>query len=276
MTHFSRPVVALLTDFGMNDGYVGVLKGVILTTVPNVQLVDITHTISPQQVADGAWVLATSYRYFPQHTIFLCVVDPGVGSSRRPIALHAGNWFFIGPDNGLFSFILAEQAVHEAIVLDNATYHLPQTSTTFHGRDIFAPVAAHIATGVALAALGSSIDPAQLYRLQIEQAVRQDTHIEGQIIHVDTYGNLITNIPITLVPDLFTHSHVELSFPVQKISVTERRRFFADTSNNTDTNPFLYSDSAGYIGVAIQNGNASRTLGIENGVPVLLFFTAKR
>src|SRR6266566_6353740 len=112
-----RPVIALMTDFGPEDWDVGVMKGVIAGITPNVHIIDITHDVSPQNVASGAWILASAYRYFPQDTVFVCVVDPGVGSSRGAIAMHAGNWFFVGPDNGLFSYVMAEQSIHAAIHL---------------------------------------------------------------------------------------------------------------------------------------------------------------
>src|SRR6266851_3337280 len=150
-----RPVIALLTDFGTGDGDVGVMKGVIAGITPDVHIIDITHDVAPQNIASGAWILAAAYRYFPNNTAFVCVVDPGVGSVRHAIAVHAGDWYFVGPDNGLFSFLLADQTVHMAVSLDNPAYHLPQVSTTFHGRDIFAPVSAHIAHGVSLRELGT-------------------------------------------------------------------------------------------------------------------------
>src|ERR1700694_3459719 len=160
-TH-AHPVIALMTDFGIGDGDVGVMKGVIAGITPGAHIIDITHEIAPQQIPSGAWILAAAYRYFPTNTVFVCVVDPGVGSSRGAIALHAGEWFFVGPDNGLFSYVLAEQPVHAAVLLSNPAYHLSEVSTTFHGRDIFAPVAAHIASGVSLSALGTPVDPSLL------------------------------------------------------------------------------------------------------------------
>src|SRR5437762_854766 len=163
----SRPVIAMMTDFGLEDGDVGVMKGVIAGITPNVHIIDITHDVSPQNVASGAWILASAYRYFPQDTVFVCVVDPGVGSSRQAIAIHAGDWFFVGPDNGLFSYVLTEQSVHVAVVLSNPLYHLAQVSTTFHGRDIFAPAGAHLARGIPMNELGTLIDPTTLQRIDI-------------------------------------------------------------------------------------------------------------
>ncbi len=151
-------------------------KGVIATTAPDVYIIDITHEVAPQNIPSGAWILATVYRYFPNNTVFVCVIDPGVGSSRNAIAVHAGDWFFVGPDNGLFSYILAERAIHRAVVLSNPAYHLAQVSSTFHGRDIFAPAGAHLARGVALTELGTQIDPATLRRIDIGPPSRRGTH----------------------------------------------------------------------------------------------------
>ncbi len=212
-----RPVLAFLTDFGSTDGYIGTMKGVVLAITMDVHLVDITHDVPPQRVATGAWLLATSYRYFPKGTIYVCVVDPGVGSVRHPIALHAGDWFFVGPDNGLFSYILAEQPVHEAVMLSNSAYHLAHVSTTFHGRDVFAPVAAHIAAGVSLSELGPHIEPATLQRLDLGLPIRRGEEILAQVIHIDHFGNLITSIPLSRVPDLFTCSSASLRFPTQNV-----------------------------------------------------------
>ena len=263
-----RPVITFLTDFGTSESYVGVMKGVVLNIFADVQLVDITHDVAPQQVMAGAWQLATSYRYFPAGTIHVCVVDPGVGSARQPIALHAGDWFFVGPDNGLFSYVLAEQPVHEAVVLSNAAYHLPQVSTTFHGRDIFSPAAAHIASGVSLAALGTRVDPSTLQRIDTDLPERQGGEIHAHVVLADHFGNLISNIPFSLVPDLFSSSSVRLDFPAQGISVSERRRFFSAATN--EGKPFIYVGSSGYVAVAIQNGNASKTLGVEDGAAIKL------
>ncbi len=266
----SWPVIALMTDFGQHDGYVGVMKGVIIAITSEVHIIDITHDIAPQNIASGAWTLATSYRYFPKRTVFVCVVDPGVGSSRQAIAVHAGDWFFVGPDNGLFSYILAEQSVHAAVVLSNPLYHLTQLSATFHGRDIFAPTSAHLARGIAMSELGTQIDPATLQRIAITPPVRQGTHIDAQIVHVDHFGNLISNIPLSLVPKLFNHlpaeQRVQIIFPTLGTVVERSSRFFAEALD--DGKPFIYEDSSGYMGIAVRNGNAARVIGACLGTPV--------
>src|SRR5437660_7838713 len=258
----SHPVIALLSDFGIGDGDVGVMKGVIAGITPGAHSIDITHEIAPQQVPAGAWILASAYRYFPPSTVFVCVVDAGVGSSRRAIALHAGEWFFVGPDNGLFGYVLAEQPMHTAVLLSNPAYHLQSISSTFHGRDIFAPTGAHLARGTTaiLHQLGPALDPATLKRLEVAQPARQGTTIEAHIIHVDNFGNLITNIPLSMVPDLFDLPRLQLTFLHNQRIIDQRRRFFADGPD--DGQPFIYGDSSGYIGIALRNGSAAQTLGV--------------
>jgi S-adenosylmethionine hydrolase len=267
---YSRPVVALLTDFGLRDSYVGVMKGVIAAITSEAHIIDITHDIEPQNIASGAWTLASSYHYFPKQTVFVCVVDPGVGSSRRAIAVHAGDWFFVGPDNGLLSYVLAKQSVHAAVVLSNPLYHLTCVSATFHGRDIFAPTSAHLARGIAMSELGTPIDPATLQRIDIEPPVRQGNRINASIIQVDHFGNLISNIPLALVPDLFSHSsakqQIQIIFPTLGTVVERRSRFFADALD--DGQPFMYEDSSGYVGIAVRNGHAARTIGAGFGTPI--------
>ncbi len=263
-----RAVIALMTDFGLGDGYVGVMKGVIAGIAPDVQVIDVTHEVAPQQIASGAWILATAYRYFPRGTVFTCVVDPGVGSAREAIALHAGDWLFVGPDNGLFSYIYAEQPVHEAVVLANIQYRLPQVSTTFHGRDVFAPAAAYLARAVSMSEFGPAIDPATLVRLAVQQAVRKNGTITACIVHIDRFGNIVTNIPLALVPELYDEqARVRCIFADSGAVVEQQSRFFAAGAGGV---PFLYSDSAGTVGVAVRNGNAAAALGARLGSQVTL------
>ena len=261
-----RPIVAIMTDFGLGESDVGVMKAVIIGITPDAQIIDITHDIPPQNVASGAWVLSYGYRYYPGGTVFVCVVDPGVGSSRNAIAVHAGDWYFVGPDNGLFSYIYAEQTIHGAVVLSNSAFHLPQVSSTFHGRDIFAPAGAHLARGVALHELGTSLDQEALQRIDVQPPERHGSHIDAQILHVDAFGNLVTNIPLSIVPDLFSSKHVQIVFLTNQVVVDRCRHFFAE--GPVDNQPFIFGDSSGYVGVAIQNGNAARSLGLGPGAPI--------
>lgn len=274
-TSTSRPVVALLTDFGIGDGDVGVMKGVIAGIAPDAQIINITHETAPQNVASAAWILASAYRYFPAMTTFVCVVDPGVGSSRGAIALHAGDWFFVGPDNGLFSYVLAEQTLHGAVELTNPAYRLSQVSSTFHGRDIFAPAGAYLASSATevFSRLGPSLDPPTLTRLSTITATRHGNTIEAHILHVDNFGNLITSIPLSMVPYLFTAERAQITFLEQGVSVDQRRRFFAEDVENGLA--FIYGDSSGYVGIAVRNSSAARALGVGYGA-LITFDTSAR
>jgi S-adenosylmethionine hydrolase len=262
-----------MTDFGIGDGDVGVMKGVIAGITPDAHIIDITHNVGPQNVVSGAWILAASYRYFPSNTVFICVVDPGVGSTRGALALHAGDWYFVGPDNGLFSYIMSEQTIHAAVLLTNSSYHLPSISSTFHGRDIFAPVGAYLAHGLTdiFFELGPSVKPAALRRLEVGEAVRDGSTINAHIIHVDNFGNLITSIPLTLVPELYSVSHAQIVFKNKGITVNKLRQYFAEGPD--DKQAFIYGDSSGYVGIAVRNGNAAITLDVGFGAPLTLIIS---
>src|SRR2546421_9995475 len=265
----SRPVIALMTDFGIGDGDVGVMKGVIASITPDAHIIDITHNVAPQNVSSGAWILAASYHYFPKNTVFICVIDPGVGSTRGALALYAGDWYFVGPDNGLFSYIMSEQPVHAAVLLTNSSYHLPTVSSTFHGRDIFAPVGAYLSRDLTgFFELGPSLDPAALRRLEEGGAVPHGTTINAHIVHVDNFGNLITSIPLTLVPELYTVSQVKIVFKERGVTVEKLRQFFADGPD--DGQAFIYGDSSGYVGIAVRNGNAAKALEVGISAPIAL------
>lgn len=269
----TRPVVALMTDFGLGDGDVGVMKGVIAGIAPEANIIDMTHEIAPQHVASAAWILSIGYKYFPKGTVFVCVIDPGVGSSRGALAVHAGDWFFVGPDNGLFSYVYAEQPVHGAVRLENPAYQLPQVSSTFHGRDIFAPAGAYLARGVALDELGPEVDASTLQWIDITPPERKKNYIDAGILHIDHFGNILTTIPLSLVPDLFDLASVSVEFPGKRTAVTQRRRFFAEDAD--DGVPFIYGDSSGYVGIAVRNGSAARTLGLSAGATMTFVIAEK-
>lgn len=193
-----KRIITLLSDFGLSDVYVGVMKGVIAQINPSLNVVDLTHKIPPQNIAAASFNLMNAYPYFPMGTVHIAVVDPGVGSQRKAIALQLDRGFLVGPDNGLFSGVLQQNPVVTAVELTNSKYWQTSTpSTTFHGRDIFASTGAHLANGVPLEQLGSSINPTTLVKLAFPKPTLTATRIVGCIQYIDHFGNLVTNIHAT-------------------------------------------------------------------------------
>ena len=190
-THRPR-VITLLTDFGVQDAYAGAMKGVIAGINPFANIIDICHTVPPQDIFSGAYLLYTAYKYFPRKTIHVAVVDPGVGSKRDIVCVETENFFFLAPDNGLLSFIIQDERPKSVHRVTNDKYFLPSLSSTFHGRDVFAPVAAHLSLGVKPQQLGIEIN--RLEQLEIPSPTYKNGRIEGQVISVDRFGNLISNI----------------------------------------------------------------------------------
>ncbi len=186
------PVIALLTDFGLRDHYLGAMKGAILTVCPEATLVDVAHELPPHDVTAGALALEAAYPHFPQGTVFVAVVDPGVGSPRRPLAVAAGRRLFVGPDNGLFSLVLEADCDARLRLLANPRLAREPVSAVFHGRDLFGPAAGHLARGLPFEEAGPTVtDP---IRLELPQATRRADGWEGTVLHVDRFGNLITNL----------------------------------------------------------------------------------
>jgi len=185
------PIITLTTDFGTRDPFVGAMKGVILGIAPGARLVDLTHEIAPHDVLEGALALEAAAGFFPPGTVHLAVVDPGVGGSRRPLAVAAQGQFFVGPDNGLFSFALAGQG-WSAVCLEAAAYRPPRVSRTFHGRDVFAPAAAHLALGTPLPNFGRAVTDPVL--IPWPTARRQGDGLVGEVVHADRFGNLVTSV----------------------------------------------------------------------------------
>ena len=185
------PIITLTTDFGLKDPFVGIMKGVILSICPQATVIDLTHNITPQDIKETTFVLASAYRFFPKGTIHIIVVDPGVGSQRLPLLVKTPNYFFIAPDNGVLELIYQKEKV-KVYHLNRPEYFLPQVSATFHGRDIFAPVAAHLAKGVLPEALGEEIE--DFIRLNWPWPEISGQMLKGEVIYIDRFGNLITNI----------------------------------------------------------------------------------
>jgi S-adenosylmethionine hydrolase len=238
-----NPVITLLTDFGTADYFVGAVKGAILSVNPRAVIVDITHEIPPQDIEAGAFTLLAAYKTFPAGTIHVGVVDPGVGSERRPIIVSANEQFFVGPDNGLFTYICDRESSHRIVHVTSDRYFRPDPSTTFHGRDIFAPVAAALSNGVALEEFG----------VEIDDAVRLPSlETPPRIIHIDRFGNCVTNITRDSVKNLVVNG--------QRIS--EVRRFYGE---GDDESLFAIWGSAGFLEISVNGGSAAKILGAKRG-----------
>lgn len=257
-------IITLTSDFGQGDGYAGVMKGVILSIAPHARLVDLSHDIAPQAIRQGAHVLAGAAPFFPPDTIHLAVVDPGVGSARRPLIVTTGRAVFVGPDNGLFTFAL-EQEGARAWLIDEPAYWLPHISRTFHGRDIFAPVAAHLAAGTAVAQLASPLaDPVWLPRL--EPARAGNGAIVGHVTYVDRFGNLISDIPGEWL-------RAEAPAGRRWIAEVAGQRFCGPVDAYAAVEPgalALLVSSGGAVEIAVRNGNAAHRLGVEVGAIIQL------
>ena len=257
-----RRILTLTTDFGLQDYYVSAMKGVILEYAPDARLVDISHEIPSQDIMAGSWVLKNSAMLFPAGTVHLVVVDPGVGTTRKPVALQIDDQLFVGPDNGIFS-LLTEQYDFEAVELTNKKYWRADVSNTFHGRDVFAPVAAHLLNGAELTDLGPSLDDLETYRWAVP--IADDDGIEGWVIHIDAFGNLITNISESLIDDMIANNSIKL--------------YVGNTILDNITNTFgsvpdgeavAYIGSAGMLEIAVNKGDAQKMLGIKKGAQISL------
>jgi S-adenosylmethionine hydrolase len=255
-------IITLLTDFGIADYYVAAMKGVILSRAPQTQLVDISHAIAPQDVLSAAYVLSGAYDRFPDGTIHVAVVDPGVGSSRRGIILRTDRYLFVGPDNGLFSLVMPESV--EAFEIRPSAYLPSVVSSTFHGRDVFAPVAAALASGVKPEELGSSIlNPERIAPL----ARISGSEIQSRIVHIDRFGNGVTGIErrhltFGLVPP---GSRLE----VGDYSIQLQKQFYAEEPLVAEQ-PFLTWGSLNFLEISVANGSAAELLKLSRGEPVRL------
>ena len=275
------PLVTLTTDFGTADGYVGTMKGVILGITPDARLVDLSHEIAPQDVRQAAYVLYTAYPFFPPHTVHLVVVDPGVGSARRSIALRTPKGCFVGPDNGVFSYVMANEPVEAVVELSDPRYRLPQVSHTFHGRDIFAPAAAHLAAGVPIKALGPPVlDPVTFPPPRLE--VSPDG-ITGEVLHADHFGNVITSIGKLA----WSEDELALEIVFHDVTGKEQIRFKAIKATVVVAGQEIpgvfrtYAEvepgavlalvgSEGYLELAVREGSAAQKLGLHTGDTVEL------
>jgi S-adenosylmethionine hydrolase len=250
------PVVTLLTDFGTADGFVAAMKGVVLAIAPDAGLVDVAHDIAPGDIEAGAWVLSQYWNLFPQGTVHVAVIDPGVGGARRAIALAADDRFVVAPDNGLVTYVVRAAASWRCVEVGEPHYMRPAPSATFHGRDIFAPVAAHLARGVGLERMGPVLDGPRM--LDVQPAEKAEGEIRGRIAHVDRFGNLITDIPADWVDEAWR-------FAVKGHAVGGLRRTYSDVDRGELV---AVIGSMGTLEIAAREASAAEALGVARGDPV--------
>jgi S-adenosylmethionine hydrolase len=256
-----RPVIALLSDFGARDHYAGTMKGVILGICPDVTLVDITHDVTPHDVFEAALQLAATYKYFPAGTVFLVVVDPGVGSARRGIAAEAGDYRFVAPDNGVLTTVLKETPPRKVVELSERRFARPTVTRTFEGRDRFAPAAAWLAKGTQLSALGRVVS--DYHHLDVPSAAAVDNALTGTVVHVDRFGNLVTNI------DRRTFESFARQLPIRILVAGHAIDRLVSTYAEIGTGEVCaLFGSSDHLELAANAASAAAQLGLERGAAV--------
>ena len=259
-------IITLTTDYGTNDHLVGTLKGVLLKINPEVTIVDITHNVAPFDLLDGALAIGSAYSFFPPRTIHVVVVDPGVGTDRRPLLVTAGNQYFIAPDNGVLSLVYERE---QDLIVRHANaehYYLQPLSKTFHGRDVFAPVAAWLSKNWQPASMGEDIS--DFKRFGLPRPKSAEGTLKGIVMRVDTFGNLVTNFRAEDLPETSAENGaaaINLQIGDKQIS-----RLVSTFAQGNAGEAIAYVGSSGYVEIAVNKGNASRTLGIGRGTPVVL------
>ena len=256
----SRPIV-LITDFGLKDPYVGVMKGVIKTINPEAQIIDLTHNVRKFDIHAAAVILLVSAKYFPRGSIFTCVVDPGVGSSRRAIIIVTKNYYLVGPDNGCLSLLAEEDGVKGIYDISDSPFRLPWVSGTFHGRDVFAPVAAWLSRGLKPEQLGKPVD--DYVKISIQKPRITDNTVEGVIIYIDRFGNIMSNISHELVEKLGVKYGDTISVIIGSRGF--ECPYVRSFSNVPEGEVACYINSWGYFEVGINKSSAAELLKVETG-----------
>jgi len=260
----SNPIITLTTDYGTNDHLVGTLKGVILKINPDVTIVDITHEVAPYDVLDGALAIASAYRYFPARTIHVVIVDPGVGTERRPLLVSGETQYFVAPDNGVLSLVYEQET---ALLVRHATaehYFLQPVSKTFHGRDIFAPVAGWLSKGWQSASMGEEINDYKRFALPKPKAAEGVT--QGTVLRMDHFGNLITNFR----PDDMPDGALKSGTLKMQVNGKEVKRLVETFAQGEPGEPVALVGSSGFIEIAVNKGNAARVVGAGRGAAVVV------
>ncbi|MCY3713170.1 MAG: SAM-dependent chlorinase/fluorinase [Gemmatimonadetes bacterium] len=251
-------VITLLTDFGLSDAFVGTMKGVILGICPEARIVDLSHEITPQRIEEGAFVLRTAYAYFPEGTVHVAVVDPGVGGTRRALIVETSRHRFVGPDNGIFAHVYAREADLRVVSVTEPRFMLPEISNTFHGRDVFAPVAAHLALGAPVSDFGPEI--ADYETGTVTKPMAHEGGINGRVLHIDRYGNIITDIG----DSLFLEKTRDKRFRI-RLADFVLDRVSASYDEVAAGAALAILDSAGLLEIAVNGGNAAEKLGVSTG-----------
>ncbi len=246
----SQRMITLLTDFGRTDTYVGQMHAVIASIAPAVRVVDLTHDIAPQNIVHGGLMLEDAVEACPPGTIHVAVVDPGVGSQRKAIAAEVGPWIFVGPDNGLFTAVLARWPLGAAVELTERRFHRETRSNTFHGRDVFAPTAAHLANGASLVSLGSAL-LTPLIQTPIPQPCREPHRTTGEVLWVDHFGNLVTNL---------RREHLHRSGGRISLPTASDLPLVACYADGPEESLFALFGSSGRLEIAVRNGSAAARL----------------
>ena len=257
-------IITLTTDFGTDDEYVGIMKGVILSLNPSVAIVDITHHIDPQDLVQAAYSIYSSYRYFPKDTVHVVVVDPTVGSDRNIIAFKITDHIFLAPDNGVLTLLINENNINSITRIDNTAYFLDPVSRTFHGRDIFAPVSAHLSMGVPIKKLGTPVAQNNLICLSITEPFFSDNgELVGSIVSIDHFGNLITNINLNDLEKIVN------TIPGKKLCINVGMDKISGLSSSYDSalagHPLAIIGSRGYLEISVNGGNAANHFMVEKG-----------
>ncbi len=256
----SPPLIVLMTDFGLRDPYVGMMKGVIAGISPFAGIIDLTHYIPAQNILQGSLQLGVSAPYFPDGTIFVAVVDPGVGTNRKAVALVTEKQIFVAPDNGLLSSVMKTQKIEGCFEINNPSCMRSFKSATFHGRDVFAPAAAHLANGVEPATLGNSVGTEHCIRLALPENSTSDGGLswKGEILYADIYGNLVTSF----TGDMLTQKEKTAALLMENGCELPVHRTYGDVDEGC---ALAYRGSSGFLEIAIRNGNASQALGLKAG-----------
>ena len=254
----SHPIITLLTDFGTKDHYVASMKGVILGINPGCTLVDISHQVTPRDIQEAAFLLANAFASFPKGTIHLAVVDPGVGGPRKPILIVTSNYYFIGPDNGLFTLSLLREKVKQIFVLTKKKYFLSPVSSTFHGRDLFAPVAAHLSMGIRPQAIGHETDSWE--SLNTPGPKQKGKELQGEILHRDAFGNLVSNIDEACLLKFVGDHPFSIQIGTQRM-VGLKKGYWVGKKGEL----MALIGSGGLLEISVREGSARKTLRAKRG-----------